>query len=128
MSKISAPRSNREFVEACIKSGDAVRIKQEVDWDHEAGAIVRRVCELGQSAPFMEKIKDYPGFSYFGAPLSTYRRMAIALGFNYALMSNVVFKAEYRLDLASQAVFLDTKSGNFKKNNSLLGATLVTSF
>ena len=55
-------------------------------------------------------------------------RMAIALGFNYALMNNVVFKAEYRLDLASQAVFLDTKSGNYKKNNSLFGATLVTSF
>jgi len=71
VSKISAPRSNREFVEACVKSGDAVRIKQEVDWDNEAGAIVRRVCELGQAAPFMEKIKDYPGFSYFGVPLST---------------------------------------------------------
>ena len=39
MSKISAPRSNREFIEACVKAGDAVRIKQEVDWENEAGAI-----------------------------------------------------------------------------------------
>ena len=81
---MAAPRSNREFVEACIKSGDAVRIKQEVDWDNEAGAIVRRACELEAPAPFMEKIKDYPGFSYFGAPLSTYRRMAISLGMDPA--------------------------------------------
>jgi len=75
-----APRDNREFVASCIASGDAVHIKQEVDWDNEAGAIVRRACELAAPAPFMEKIKDYPGFSYFGAPLSTYRRMAISLG------------------------------------------------
>jgi 3-polyprenyl-4-hydroxybenzoate decarboxylase len=84
VSKISAPRSNREFIEACVKAGDAVRIKQEVDWENEAGAIVRRACELGAAAPFMEKIKDYPGFSYFGAPLSTYRRMAISLGMDPA--------------------------------------------
>ncbi len=81
---MAAPRSNREFVEACIKSGDAVRIKQEVDWENEAGAIVRRACELAAPAPFMEKIKDYPGFSYFGAPLSTYRRMAISMGMDPA--------------------------------------------
>ena len=37
---MAAPRSNREFIEACVKSGDAVRIKQEVDWENEAGAIV----------------------------------------------------------------------------------------
>ena len=81
---MAAPRSNREFIEACVKSGDAVRIKQEVDWENEAGAIVRRACELAAPAPFMEKIKDYPGFSYFGAPLSTYRRMAISLGMDPA--------------------------------------------
>jgi len=80
VSKISAPRDNREFVQACLASGDAVRITQEVDWDNEAGAIVRRVCELAEAAPYMENIKDYPGFRYFGAPLSTYRRMAISLG------------------------------------------------
>jgi 4-hydroxy-3-polyprenylbenzoate decarboxylase len=74
------PRSNRDFVAALERSGDCVRIKQEVDWDNEAGAIVRRACELEAPAPFMERIVDYPGFSYLGAPLSTYRRMAIALG------------------------------------------------
>jgi len=75
-----APKDTREFIDACLKTGDAVRIKQEVDWDNEAGAIVRRACELIAPSPFMERIKDYPGFRYFGAPLSTYRRMAISLG------------------------------------------------
>jgi 4-hydroxy-3-polyprenylbenzoate decarboxylase len=79
---IDAPLSNREYIEALRRTGDVVQIDQEVDWDNEAGAIVRRVCELGAPAPYMTRIKDYPGFSYFGAPLSTYRRMAIALGMN----------------------------------------------
>jgi len=55
-------------------------------------------------------------------------RAAIAMGFNYLLTANTTIKAEYRLDLASQAVFLDAKTGLYKKNNSLLGATMVVSF
>jgi hypothetical protein len=55
-------------------------------------------------------------------------RGAIALGFNYLLTANTTFKAEYRLDYASQPVFLDTHSNDYKKTNSLLGASLVTSF
>jgi hypothetical protein len=55
-------------------------------------------------------------------------RTAIAMGFNYLLTANTTIKAEYRLDLASQAVFLDVKSGTYKKNNSLLGATMVVGF
>ncbi len=77
---IDAPQSNREYVERLLATGDCVRIDQEVDWDKEAGAIVRRVCEVGAPSPLMENMKDYPGFKYLGAPLSTYRRMAISLG------------------------------------------------
>jgi len=77
---INAPKSNREYIERLMETGDCVRIEQEVDWDNEAGAIVRRVCELAAPAPLMENIKDYPGFRYFGAALSTYRRVAISLG------------------------------------------------
>ena len=55
-------------------------------------------------------------------------RGAVALGFNYLLTGNTTFKAEYRLDFASQPVFLDTDNNTFKKTNSLLGASLVTSF
>ena len=35
----------REFIEALEKSGDLHRIKKEVDWNLEAGAITRKGCE-----------------------------------------------------------------------------------
>ncbi len=35
----------RQFVEEIEKSGDLVRIKKEVDWEIEAGAISRRVYD-----------------------------------------------------------------------------------
>ncbi len=72
---------NRQFIQALERSGDVVHVKQEVDWDLEAGAIVRRVCELHAPAPLFEKIKDYPpDYRILGAPLATHRRLAIALG------------------------------------------------
>ncbi len=74
-------RDNREFIAALEKSGDVVRINQEVDWDLEVGAIVRRVCERRAPAPFFESIKGYPaGYRIFGAPLATARRLAVAMG------------------------------------------------
>ena len=74
-------KNNREFIEALEKSGDVVRISQEVNWDLEAGAIMRRSNELRGPAVFCEKIKDYPkGYRIFGIPLSTKRRIAVAMG------------------------------------------------
>jgi hypothetical protein len=55
-------------------------------------------------------------------------RAALAMGFNYALTTNATLKAEYRFDWASQPVFFDTHNGTFKKNNHLLGASVVLSF
>jgi hypothetical protein len=63
-----------------------------------------------------------------GADCKGANRAAISMGFNYLLTANTTIKAEYRLDLASQQVFLDVKSGTYKKNNSLLGATMVVGF
>jgi len=63
-----------------------------------------------------------------GAECKGANRTAIALGFNYLLTANTTLKAEYRLDAASQAVFFDAKTGLYKKNNSLLGTTMVVSF
>ena len=63
-----------------------------------------------------------------GADCKGANRTAIAMGFNYLLTANTTIKAEYRLDLASQAVFFDVKSGTYKKSNSLLGTTMVVSF
>lgn len=74
-------KDNREFIDALEKTGDLVRVKQEVDWDLEIGAIVRKLNELQGPAALFEKIKGYPeGFRIFGAPLATFRRLAVALG------------------------------------------------
>jgi 4-hydroxy-3-polyprenylbenzoate decarboxylase len=74
------PKDNREFIKMLQESGDLVTVEQEVDWDLEMGAIVRRVCEQQNQAPYFKKITDYPGFEGFGAPMATYRRLAIAMG------------------------------------------------
>ncbi len=74
-------RDNREFISALEKTGDVVKIKEEVDWELEAGAIGRRACETQAPAVLFEKVKDYPaGYRLFAAPLATYRRIAVAMG------------------------------------------------
>ncbi|MBI5926720.1 MAG: DUF3138 family protein [Aquabacterium sp.] len=55
-------------------------------------------------------------------------RSALTLGMNYAFNLSTVFKLEYRYDWASGPVFLDTKSGDYKKNNQLLSTAVVVSF
>lgn len=71
----------RQFIEALDKTGDVVRVKDEVDWELEAAAISRRAYEMRGPATLFEKIKDYPaGYRILGGSLGTYRRVAIALG------------------------------------------------
>ncbi len=70
----------REFIVRLEKEGEAQRIGEEVDWNLEAGAIVRLACEQGLPAPFFEKIKDYPdGYRMFGSSLAKFSRIAIAM-------------------------------------------------
>jgi 4-hydroxy-3-polyprenylbenzoate decarboxylase len=74
-------KDNRQFIETLEQTEDVVRVKQEVDWDLEVGAIVRRLCETNGPAALFEKIKDYPdGYRILGGSLATYRRLSIALG------------------------------------------------
>lgn len=73
-------KDNREYIEALRKTGDLVDVYQEVHWDLELGAIVRRICEKKAPAAFFHKVTDYPNFKAFGAPIATYRRLAITLG------------------------------------------------
>ncbi len=70
----------REFIEALIKSGDLHQVNKEVDWNLEAGAIMRKGCEEIGPAVLFDKIKDYPkGYKVAGNPLASFRRLAIAL-------------------------------------------------
>jgi opacity protein-like surface antigen len=55
-------------------------------------------------------------------------RYALAVGVNYLLTQNATLKAEYRFDHATQSVFFDVKNNEYRKNNSLLGASVVVSF
>jgi hypothetical protein len=54
-------------------------------------------------------------------------RYALSLGMQYLYNLNTTFKAEYRMDRASQAVF-GYSDGSFKKSNHVLGGSMVLSF
>lgn len=76
-------RDLREFIEVLGKTGDLIRITEEVDWNLEAGAITRRSNEKQGPAILFERIKGYPpGFRLMGGTIATYRRLAIAMGLN----------------------------------------------
>jgi len=60
---------NRVFMEECEKEGMLVTVKKEVDWNLEAGAIARRLAEVGVGravgeggtpAVLFDKIKGFP--------------------------------------------------------------------
>jgi hypothetical protein len=55
-------------------------------------------------------------------------RSALTFGLSYLYNLNTTFKFEYRLDHASGPVFLDTKNNTYKKDNQLVGASVLVSF
>lgn len=55
-------------------------------------------------------------------------RSALTLGLSYLYNLNTTFKFEYRLDHASAPVFLDVKNDTYKKDNQLVGASVLVSF
>lgn len=70
----------REFIKRLDEMGELARIEEEVDWNLEAGAIMRRANEIEAPCQLFENIKDYPkGYRLMGGLLSTFRRLAIAM-------------------------------------------------
>lgn len=68
-------KDNRQFINKLEETGDLLTLKREVDWDLEAGAIVRLNNEKRGPAVLFENIKDYlPGYNILGSPLNTERR------------------------------------------------------
>ncbi len=55
-------------------------------------------------------------------------RTALSLGLSYLLNLNTTLKAEVRMDRASQPVFLDVTSGEYRKTNQLFGASVLVAF
>lgn len=82
--------SMRELISDLEKEGELLRVKEEVDWNLEVGAITRRAMELGrvksvkdggQPALWFEKIKGYPkGFSILGNVPASLKRVAMIFG------------------------------------------------
>ena len=77
----------REYLAKLEEEGEVQHIQEEVDWDMELGAIIRRVYDLRAPAPLFENIKGYPkGYRVFGAPAGfsrpgrEYARIALAMG------------------------------------------------
>lgn len=76
-------KDNRQFIAKLEECGDLKRIQREVDWDLEAGAIVRLSNETRGPANFFEGIKDYSShYRILGGPITTERRLCIAMGFS----------------------------------------------
>ncbi|MDP2917190.1 MAG: UbiD family decarboxylase [Dehalococcoidia bacterium] len=70
----------REFIARLEKEGQLKRIKEEVDWNLEAGAITRRALEENLPAPYFQKIKGYPaGYEMASGILGNIQRVAIAM-------------------------------------------------
>ncbi len=55
-------------------------------------------------------------------------RYALSFGLKYTYDLNTTFKLEYRFDGADRAVFYDVRKESYKKNNSLIGASVVVGF
>lgn len=70
----------REYLQKLEELGELVRVHQEVDWNLEAPAIMRRLNELQGEVPLFENIKDYPGYRMTSDLLSTFPHFAVALG------------------------------------------------
>ena len=56
------------------------------------------------------------------------QRYALSVGAVYNFNLNTTFKLEYRMDFADTAVFFDTRSNGYRKNNQVLGGAMVVSF
>src|SRR3990170_9092942 len=61
----------RGYIAKLEEWGEIKKISQEVDWNLELGAIIRRALDLRVPAPFFQKIKGYPpGYRVLGAPVA----------------------------------------------------------
>src|SRR6202166_2051376 len=74
----------RQWMAQLEQHGELRRIKAEVDWDCEIGAVTRRVLEKKGPAVLFENIKDYSNArctKLFASGLGARSRLALALGF-----------------------------------------------
>ncbi len=105
----------RSFIERLDEEGELARIKVEVDWKHEIGAIGHKVFTppVGPALLF-EKVKGY-NTPVFTGGLLTVRRIAIALGLDLGIdQSSLIKEFTRRLENPIKPIML--KDGPCKEN------------
>ncbi|MDO8784763.1 MAG: UbiD family decarboxylase, partial [Syntrophales bacterium] len=110
----------REYISALEKYNELVRIKDEVDWDCEAGAIFRRGHEKEAQAILIENIRDYPNTRLMGGLMSTFRRFAIAMELDPDIPLREMFK-EFDARRANPIKPVLVDSGSAYEENLLTG-------
>ena len=108
----------REFIAELQRTGDILRITEEVDWDGEAGAISRRNFEMGGPALWFENVKDYPaGYTILNGPVGTWRRVAIAMGLRADTPLREIYRVyEERLGQSVPPRLVDSSKAPVKQN------------
>jgi len=111
-------KDHRDFFAVLEKEGELARVKKEVDWDLEVGAIGRRTYEMGGPCLLFEKIKDYPkGFRVSNGTTGNWPRVALAMGLPKDSSVREIYKVyEERLEKRIPPNVLKTKKAPCKEN------------
>jgi len=56
------PDSYRDYLDLMKKEGEFLEIDDEIDWNLEIGAIIRRSSETLSKSVIFNNVKDCPGF------------------------------------------------------------------
>jgi 4-hydroxy-3-polyprenylbenzoate decarboxylase len=92
-----------------------VTIREEVNWNLEAAAIMRRCNERQGPVPLFENITDYPGYRLTSDLLSTFPRFALALGLQpHSPYGQIV--SEYNRRSENAIAPVRVKTGSCKDN------------
>ncbi len=105
----------RTFITRLEEEGELARVKVEVDWKYELGAIARKAYgPPARPALLFEKVKDY-NTPVFTGGLHTFRRLAIALGYDPGLDENSIIR-RYVESLGKPVKPVLVKEGPCKEN------------
>lgn len=103
------PASYRDYLERLKEIGEAIEIEDEIDWNLELGAILRRAYETKAPQPIFNNVKGSPGMraAEFGptcsrTPGKKWRRLAIMLGL-----------PEDATPVECQTAYINAKSDNY---------------
>lgn len=125
----------RVFLDELEQEGMLVKVKKEVDWNLEAGAIARRIAEVGKGraihdggtpAVLFEKIKGYPeGFRMSSKPIAGIDRCSKAFGYDYkgqdtsSVIEGVMDVILEGLHHPIKPIVIDAKKAPCKQNKML---------